>query len=168
MNIFRLITLCAVLATAPAFAQKACSKSDAANADKAIERVVNWASLYKAYTDYHHCDTGNTEDSYTDAILRLMVEWKNVDAVAGQTTKDGDYKAWLVKHLQSPAAKDDRESVYSRARKDCPAKQEAFCSDLAEAVKGKGGVLQKVAPAAAPEGVLDLSPMKPFTPSSTK
>lgn len=168
MKAFRLIALCAVLASPPAFAQKACSKADAANAEKAVERVVNWESLYKTYTDYQHCDSGTTGDSYTDAVLRLMVEWKHVDTVAAQTTKDGDYKAWLVKHLQSPLAKDDRESVYSRAKKDCPPKQDAFCSDLAEAVKGKGGVLQKSAPGAVPEGVLDLSPMKPFTPSSTK
>jgi hypothetical protein len=153
----------ALLAAAPAFAQKACSKGDAAAAEKAIERIVSWQSLQKAYTDYKHCDTGNVEDGFTDAILRLMVEWKHVDAVAAATQKDGDYKDWLGKHLLSPAAKDDRESVYSRAKKDCPPKQDAFCADLADVVKlNKGGPTPKAAPAEAP---IDLSPMKPFKSS---
>lgn len=164
----RILLCCALTAGGPALAQKDCSKADSAAAEKAIERVVSWQSLYKAYTDYHHCDTGSADEGFTDAILRLMVEWKNVDAVAAQTSSDGGYKEWLAKHLRSPAAREDRESVYSRAKKDCPPKHDAFCADLAEVVKGKGGVLQKAAPGAAPEGVLDLSPMKPFTPSSTK
>ncbi len=159
----RVIACCAVVACAPAHAQKVCSKADSAAAEKAIERVVSWQSLYKTYTDYRHCDTGPVDEGFTDAILRLMVEWKNVDAVAAAATKDGDYKEWLHKHLLSPAAKDDRESVFSRAKKDCPAKLDAFCADLADVVKGKGGSAPgKSAPADAP---FDLSPMKPLKTS---
>lgn len=168
MKLLRVLLCCAAAVALPAQAQKACSKADSAAAEKAVERVVSWQSLHKAYADYSHCDAGSVNESFTDAILRLMVEWKNVDAVSAATSKDGGYKEWLHKHLSSPAARDDRESVYSRAKKDCPAKQETFCAELAEVVKGKGGAQQKSQPAAAPEGVLDLSPMKPFTPSSTK
>ena len=163
MNKLRVMVCCAALASAPALAQKACSKADSAAAEKAIERVGSWQSLNKAYADYRHCDSGNVDEAFTDAILRLMVEWKNVEAVAAATVKDGDYKEWLHKHLQSPSAKDDRASVYSRAKKDCPAKQDTFCGELAEAVKPGGGSSAKARPDDAP---LDLSPMKPFTPSS--
>ena len=139
----RLALVLAFLTTAAAVsahAQKVCSKGDSAAAEKAIERVVSWPSLQKAYLDYRHCDTGPVDELYTDALLRLMVEWKNVDSVAGAVAKDADYKAWIHKHLLSPAAAaDDRESVYSRAKASCPAKQEAFCGEIAEITKpGKG------------------------------
>ncbi|MDQ3028246.1 MAG: hypothetical protein M3R58_17315 [Pseudomonadota bacterium] len=139
MKLMRLLLCCAAAAAVSAQAQKVCSKGDSAAAEKAIERVVSWPSLQKAYVDYRHCDSGPVEELYTDALLRLMVEWKNVDSVAGAVAKDADYKAWIHKHLASPGAADDRDSVYSRVKASCPAKQEAFCGEIAEVTKpGKG------------------------------
>jgi len=166
MKILKVLLCCATVAALPAHAQKACSKADAAAAEKAIERVVSWQSLNKAYNDYRHCDSGPVEESFTDAILRLMVEWKNVDALAASTTKDGDYKEWLHKHLLSPAAKDDRDSVYSRAKKDCPAKQDAFCAELADVVKKTGGGAGKAKAADPANAPIDFAPMTPLTPST--
>ena len=153
MKVMRAVLCCVVAAAASAQAQKACSKADAAAAEKAIERVVNWPGLQKAYTDYRHCDTGPVDELYTDAMLRLMVEWKHVDAIADAVGKDAEYKQWVHKHLNSPAAKDDRESVYSRAKASCPAKQGAFCAELAEVVKPiKAEVIQP----------FNLDPIKPL------
>ena len=49
--------------------------------------------------------------------------------------KDADYKAFVVEHLQSPAAKDDLPTIYSRAKKECPKGLDAFCADMADVVK---------------------------------
>ena len=155
MKILRVVLCCVAAAAVSAQAQKVCSKGDAAAAEKAIERVVSWPGLQKAYVDYRHCDTGPVEELYTDALLRLMVEWKNVDSVAGAVAKDADYKAWIHKHLSSPAAADDRESVYSRVKASCPAKQDAFCGEIAEVTKpGKG--------APSPNAPLNFDPIKPI------
>jgi hypothetical protein len=160
VKLTRVLICCAVFAAAPAFAQKACSSADSAAAEKAIDKIVNWPGLYKAYADYRHCDTAKVEESFTDAILRLMVGWKQVDQIAANVAKDAEYKAWLQKHLQSPSAKDDVEDVYSRAKASCPSNQKDFCTELAEMVKpGKG-----VAPV-KPREELDLSPLKPLKPS---
>ena len=135
MKIVRWVVACAVALGAPAYAQKVCSKADAMAAEKAIERVVNWQTLRKAYVDFKHCDTDKVEDGFTDAMMRLMVGWKNVDAVAADYARDADYKAWITKHLMSDAAKVDREDVYALAKKSCPKGQDAFCTDLAETVR---------------------------------
>jgi hypothetical protein len=150
------------MAAAPAFAQKACSKAESAAAERAMDKIVGWASLYKAYADYRHCDTGAVSDGFTDAMLRLMVDWKHVDQLAGNVAKDAEYKAWLHKHLLSPAAKDDLESVYSRAKSSCPAAQKDFCAALIEVVKPGGG---KPSEPAKPSDELDLSPLKPLKTS---
>ena len=161
MKILRIVACCALAAALPVQAQKACSKAEAANAEKAIDRVVNWSGLQKAYEDYRHCDTDAVNDLFTDALLRLMVQWKNVDAVSSAVAKDGEYKNWIHKRLLSPAAKDDRESVYSRAKASCPDKQEAFCAELAAVVKGgkPGGI-----PAASDPITFEL--MKPIGSSA--
>ena len=126
---------CALLASTPALAQKDCSKADAAAAEKSVDRVVNYPGLLKAFRDYGHCDQGAVEDVFTDAILRLMVEWKDVDTIAQDMNRDANYKKFIHRHLQSPAAKDDRQSIYSRAKASCPVTQGAFCAELLEVVK---------------------------------
>jgi hypothetical protein len=124
---------CAALVAVPALAQdKSCGP-----AEKAVDKVVNYPGLYKAFKDYGHCK-GPVEEVFTDAILRLMVEWKDVDTVAADAQRDPEYKKFLHRHLQSPAAKDDRDSVHSRAKSSCPMTQGPFCAELIEVVKGGG------------------------------
>ena len=129
-KIASLTIACAALAAAPALAQKDCGP-----AEKAVDKVVNYPGLYKAFKEYGHCDKGPVEDVFTDAILRLMVEWKDVDTVAADVQRDAEYKKFIHRHLQSPAAKEDRDSVYSRAKSSCPMTQGPFCAELIEVVK---------------------------------
>jgi hypothetical protein len=151
------IVMCLALAAAfvacDASAQKTCTPADAAKAEKAIDRVVSWEQLYKAYQDYAYCDTGSVDDVFTDALLRLVVDWKNVDGLAKPMEKDRGYRDFVHKHLNSPAAKGDLDNVYSRAKVSCPKGLDAFCSDLAMTVKPFAGMESiKVTsdPAAAP------------------
>jgi hypothetical protein len=132
---------CLVLAALPAMAQKDCGKADAAAADKAADKIVNAENLKKTWSDYGHCDTGTVQDTFTDAILRLMVAWKEKDVERlAQDMQDPGYKKFIHKHLLSPEAKDDRQSIYSRAKASCPMTQGQFCADLMEVVKdSKGG-----------------------------
>ena len=113
---------------------KPCSKADAAAAEKSIDMVLSWPQLHKAWRDHRHCDSGRAGESFTDAVLRLAVEWKDVDAL-GEAMKDAQFKAFVVKHLKSPAAQPDHDAIYSRAKASCPANQAPLCSELAEIVK---------------------------------
>lgn len=135
--IARALLVAGVLAVcAPAHAQnKPCSKADGANAEKAIERAVNWPQLAKAYRDWRHCD-GNAAvaDLYSESLVRLIVDWKNVDAFVAEMSNP-EFKAFALEHLKRPIAKDDLESVYARAKAECPAKHAAFCAELADFAK---------------------------------
>jgi hypothetical protein len=135
----RIAIACAALALAGAAsaADKPCSRADAASAQKALDRVASWAQMYAAWQEYAHCDANATADQFTDALLRLVIDWKHVDAFAAAVGKDAKFKQFVHAHLRSPAAKDDLEDVYSRARSKCPAGLDAFCAELAEATKKK-------------------------------
>ena len=125
----------ATLAAMPAHAQKECTKAEAAAAEKSVDRVVNYPGLLKAWRDFGHCDKPPVSDIFTDAILRLMVEWKDVDTIAQDMGRNADYKKFVHKHLQSNAAKEDRQAIYSRAKASCPVTQGQFCAELIEVVK---------------------------------
>jgi hypothetical protein len=130
----------AMLGGIPALAaDKQCTRADIGNAQRAIDKVITWAQLRKAYTDFRHCDNGDIADQFTDALLRLVVDWKGVEEFAAAAQKDPDYMSFLVTHLQSPAAKDDRETVYARAKKECPKTLDSFCAQVADASKAGGG-----------------------------
>ena len=55
-----------------------------------------------------------------------------------------------AKHLTSPAAKDDRESVYSRAKQSCPPIQDEFCKELMAVVRPAGAAAPAAPPPSAP------------------
>ena len=131
----RVLACALALSAIAAHAQdKPCSKADAAAADKSVDMVVGWNQLHKAWRDYRHCDTGPVSESFTDAVLRLTVEWKNIDAL-GEAMKDAQFKAFVVKHLKAPAAQADHNAIYSRAKASCPANHAALCAELADIVK---------------------------------
>lgn len=137
MSLARL-ALAAVIAFAAVAADaqgKACSKADEAAAAKAVDRVVMWSQLQKSFQDYGHCDTGAIDDAFTDAVMRMLVEWKKPEVLAEQMDGDPAYAAFITKHIRSPAAKEDRESIYSRAKASCPGNLNAFCDKIAEASK---------------------------------
>ncbi len=130
------VAIAAIAFTAgAAFAQKTCSSADSQAAEKALDRVVNWDLLYKAWQTYGHCDTIMTEDLFTDALMRMMVEWKNAEQFARRYQGDAEFKVFVNKHMKSLTAKDDVKSVYSRVKSNCPAGFDAVCAELAEVAK---------------------------------
>ena len=135
-KILQVMACGALAAILPAQAQKNCSAADTAAAQKAVDKIVTWANLEKAWRDYGHCDTGPVEDGFTDALMRLMVGWKQVEVIAGSMARDEGYKKFVYKHLLGQGAtNDDREDLYALAKKQCPTNQDAFCTELADTVK---------------------------------
>ena len=127
----------ALILAGPAIAaDKPCTKADATNAQKTLDRASSWPQMQKAWQDFRHCDAEATADQFTDALMRLIIDWKNVDTFAG-AMKDAQFKSFVHAHLQSPAAKDDLEDVYARAKSKCPQGLDAFCAELAEVAKPK-------------------------------
>ena len=135
MRAFIVAVLLSLAAPATLAQDRACSKADAANGEKTIDRVSNWAQLQKAFKDFQHCDSvPAVADLYSETVVRLIVDWKNVDVFASEM-QSAPFKAFVIEHLKRPIAKEDLDSVYSRVKASCPAKHEAFCAELAEIVK---------------------------------
>jgi hypothetical protein len=135
MKTIRLAVAVLAFAACAAHAQKTCSTAESAAAEKALDRVVGWDQMYKTWKDYQHCDTALAEDNFTDAFMRLAVEWKNVDQFEKVYRADPLFKAFVHKHMRSMSAKDDLKSLYSRVKQSCPPKNDAFCAELAEVAK---------------------------------
>jgi hypothetical protein len=151
-----------------AFAQKPCSKADEANAGKAIDRANSWAGLAAAQKSFGHCDSGAIAEQFTEGLLRLIIDWKNIDALAG-AMKDESFRNFVYAHLKSDLAKDELPDVYSRAKTKCPKGQEAFCTELADSVKSPAAPPSS-APMVLPPTMTPLGqqPAAPATPPAKK
>jgi hypothetical protein len=127
------VAFLAATISAAAFAQKACTKADEAAAQKAIDRISSWATLNATWKAHRHCDSGAIGEQFTDAVLRLVIDWKGVNQLA-EAMNDPDYKTFILAHLKSPEAKADAPDVYSRAKAHCPKGLDNWCKDIAAAV----------------------------------
>lgn len=150
--------LVSLAASAPALAQKTCSPADAKTAGSAIDRVVNWSSLHATWKQWGHCDSGETADLFTEALMRLAVAWKEAAQLAEAMKKEPEYKTFIVKHMKSEAAKADADDVYARARSNCPKGHDAWCKEITE-LFGKS-------PSAADDMKLAPMPTLPTAPST--
>jgi hypothetical protein len=137
MRIATLAAALAVTAVTTATAQGPCTPRDAAAAVKAIDRVNNWEQLHKSWKDFRQCDSGPTADGYTDAIMRLGVDWKNMGTLAANMRDDPQYHDFILTHVKSDPAKDDRDALFSRAKASCPKGLEAFCGEIVDATAGE-------------------------------
>jgi hypothetical protein len=149
-----MILAAALVAASAAAADRPCTKADSAAASRAIDRVESWQQLHKAWQDWHQCDSGDAAEVFTDAMLRLAVDWKSPEHLASAMRDDPGYRAFVLAHLKG-AGKDDRDAVYSRAKASCPAGQAAFCGEIAQAV---GTDAPK--PKAPADETLDLTPLR--------
>lgn len=147
-----------------ASADKPCSRADASNAEKAIDKVVSWPMLQKAVKDFGHCDTGQAGEYFTEALLRLVVgSWPRIAEAEPVLERDRDFKSWVLKRLEDPALpKDDADSVHDLSQNSCPKGQKTLCNELHEAVE-KGKAAQAPAPAPKPAATPAPAP-KPATP----
>jgi hypothetical protein len=134
-------------------ADKPCSTADAANAEKAIDRVVSWQALQKAVRDYGHCDTGTAAEYFTEALLRLLVgSWQKLDQADMVLDSDPAFRAWVLKRLSNPGLpKDDIDAVHNLSQGSCPIGRGKLCEaihDAIEVAKGGGAAKAPAAPAA--------------------
>ena len=160
MKIHAFLIAGALLAAAPALAQdKACSKADAAKAEKTVDMVTSFAQLQKAWQDWRHCDSGNVAEVFNEAVFRLLVDWKGLDSLASGMGGSPQYKQWVLARVKA-GSKEDRSAIFSRARTGCPGKLDAFCSELIEAASDAPAP-RAAAPAAAPAPALAPAPTPP-------
>jgi len=135
-------------ATASLAQDKACSKADAARAEKAVDMVTSFPQLQKAWQDWRHCDSGSVAEVYNDAVFRLLVDWKGVESLANGMNGSPQYKQWVLARVKG-GSKEDRNAIFSRAKTGCPGKLDSFCAELLEAASDAPAP-KAAAPAAAP------------------
>ena len=152
MRLHRILPLLAMaLCAAASGADKPCTKADASNAQKALDRAVAWPALEGAVKDFGHCDSGDLVEQFNEGLLRMLVSgWKNVGTVGPIFERNPAFKDWVLGRLAGEQiAKDDKEDVRGLAKNSCPAGRGVLCQMLLEAATSAPAPAAPSAPAPA-------------------
>ena len=90
----------------------------------------------------------NLQELFTESLLRVVVEWKGVEALAKSMQEDKDYHAFVHNHLRK-ASKEDLDAIHSRAKMNCPKGHDTFCAEMASAAR-PFQTLAPIAPSGTP------------------
>jgi hypothetical protein len=137
---WRLSAAAAFLLAATVFpaaaADKPCSKSDAALAEKAIDAVTTWAALQRVVRDYRHCDTGQAASLFSESLMRVLIDgWPKLADGEAIMAKDPEFRDWVGLRLSHPSiAKEDARSLRDLAKGSCPKPRAATCDFLLESL----------------------------------
>jgi hypothetical protein len=118
-------------------ADKPCTKEDAALADKAIDSVTSWAALQRVVRDYRHCDTGPARATFSEALLRVVIDgWPRLADAQPILDKDEAFRDWVSTRLGSPAiGAEDAQAIRDLAKANCPKGQSRTCESLLSALE---------------------------------
>jgi hypothetical protein len=167
------LVLCFTVAVPAIAADKPCSKADAAAAEKAIDRVVSWAAMHKAWKDYGHCDADNVAMVFSDALMRMLVgNWPKFAELEPAFTSDTAYRDWILDRVGGgKLSKGDVDDIHDLTQNSCPKGQKRVCDPLhaaAEKAQGKAAPPppKPAAPAPAAPAAPPPAPSAPPKPAS--
>jgi len=66
------------------------------------------------YKDFGHCDAGVVSENFTEAFVRLLVDWKDVDGAAA-ANQDPGFHAFMEKHLKDSRPRRTTSKASTRA-----------------------------------------------------
>lgn len=118
--------------------KKPCTKSEAIQAEKEVDSLVDWDHVYRSYRAFSQCDDGAIGEGYSDVIGKLLAnDWRNVHRLVTLTKADKGFQGFVVKHIDDTLPGDTLRRISNNARSFCPAGAQRLCNLIADAASGK-------------------------------
>jgi hypothetical protein len=115
----------------PWFSAARCTTADAIAADSDIDRLTNWAAIYRSFKQYGKCDDGGIAEGYSDAVARLLTEqWATVTTLAKQVQTDPMFGRFVLDHVDSLMSPEQNRTIIENASNRCPYSAKQFCKRL--------------------------------------
>jgi hypothetical protein len=121
----------------PWFSADRCSRKDAIEADKDLDRLTSWAAVNRTFKRYRQCDDGGLAEGYSDAVAKLFANrWQTLRDFANLSQQNPEFERFVFWHIDTTVDLVDAHAIIANARNHCPADLRALCRRLeAEAKK---------------------------------
>ncbi len=112
-----------------------CSREEAMKAEDEVANLKNAQAIYLSYKRFRHCDDGSIAEGYSESVARLLADkWGELEALNGLTSSDQQFERFILRHLDSTIAQQDRKIILSNAREHCPPQTKRLCSLMEKAL----------------------------------
>jgi hypothetical protein len=119
-------------------AKKACTKSQAMQAEKEVETLKDWDHVYRSYRNFSQCDDGAIGEGYSDAVGKLLANnWERFDRLLALTKTNKGFQQFVLKHIDESVPGNVLSKISNNARSDCPSGGEQLCRLIESAAAGK-------------------------------
>jgi hypothetical protein len=117
---------------------KACTNSEAIEADKAIDTLGSWDELYHFYKRFSQCDDGAIGEGFSDAVgKKLADDWKHFGRFLTLANTEKGFQRFVLKHLDQSIPADTLQKISANARSACPSNAHQLCVLIADASSSK-------------------------------
>ena len=108
-----------------------CCGRDANKALDEADTLRSWDALYASYSKYRSCDDGAISEGFSESVARIMVNhWSTMPQLGRILKKDGDFRQFVLIHLNATLDEKDLKKIKTKARSQCPASLTALCNEI--------------------------------------
>jgi hypothetical protein len=108
--------------------KKPCTEAEAKQAEKGVDSLTDWDSVYRAYKKFSQCDDGAIAEGYSDAVGRLLAnDWKNFHRLQVLVKTDQPFLQFVLKHIDATLPIETLQKISKNARSACPAGGHNLC-----------------------------------------
>lgn len=124
---------------APWVSATRCSDQDAIDADKDLDRLTNWAAVYRTFKLYKQCDDGAIAEGYSDAVAKLLVNrWQALRDLANLSQQHPEFERFVLWHIDTTTGLNNAQAILANSRNRCPTDLMALCKRLGAEAKNPG------------------------------
>lgn len=124
----------------------ACTPDVETKAEDQIDHVSNWDGLYSFYTTYKSCDDGMVAELASDTVVKMLAnQWYTLPTLAALVEKDGAFKTFVLRHINSTANTTELDKIALLSHKFCPQGERELCKTLEKAATDKPAISEDVA-----------------------
>ena len=116
--------------------QSTCTPKKDDAAERVIDNVKDWSSLYHVYSHFEDCDNGGTAERVSDVVARLLsTHWSLLGQFISIANEHRGFEEFVVNHVNSTTSDDDLTKIIQNASVACPKDADAYCLRIGEKAK---------------------------------
>jgi hypothetical protein len=115
-----------------------CSTDMYQRADASLVTATgDWGSLLRHQKAFGSCDDGALAEGYSDAVVTLLAHrWDEFGVLVGLSSRNPDFRQWVVRHIDATASPDDLTKVLGNAAKcNSGSKAKYLCRQIGTAAR---------------------------------
>ena len=112
-----------------------CTEAQARAAEDGIGHLKTWTDLHSAFKQFQVCDDGAIAEGWSDFTVRMLAKnWGQLTELQRLVARDGQFRQFVIRHIDATAAADDLRAASSNSRERCPRSIARLCAEIATAV----------------------------------